>query len=949
MIDDTAFLEAYGKLNTRQKEAVDTVEGPVLVIAGPGTGKTHILTLRIANILNVTTDTNPENILVLTFTDSAARTVRKRLGALIGEETSHKVGAFTFHSFAEFLMKEYPEAFPDYTDRRLMGDVEDILLWREILESREVKRLATPKAPYHYLKDLKHLEDELTRERISLSDYRAWLDAEAKRIESDDAFRYKRAGERHAVGDLNPTGQKRLSSLEKGYEAIELIEAYRELKETRGLYGYTDMLRIAVDTLSDDESLKSDLQERYQYVLADEHQDANALQHALLDALAYDDYPNLFIVGDEKQAIFGFQGADTTHFGTFLDLYPRATVIALTENYRSYQEILDLSHWALRELPSSTGGHEKLTAFRGGGARMKVLSANDPLSERDQIARLVEEAIAEGTARQEIAIITYKNPTADLFALTLASRGIPTLRAGNIDLESRPSIRFLLALMHVVADANNTPALREALLAPWWKPSLAERSMMLRQHRDSELPEALHKTFPEIARVIEELQTQSMAIPPVSLFSRLLQDSGARSYFLSRATGISEDLPLVRHLMMHIEDLARRAPNHTFVEIMMDFTKAREHEIGNIKTSLTQRAGFVTVITAHKAKGMEFERVFVTALTGNEWEGRGKSALIPSPFDGTREKEEIIRLFYVAVTRAKNELVLSYPAGNAEGKETKPFSLLPSGLESIEASADPLPLLHTHIQGSALVRELTVQYLTTDGLSPSAYNEYLESPSTFFAKRILRLREPETRAIVVGNAVHSAIATYLKKKDTPEEERIALAHSELTRSLRTSLLPRGDTFDALTRHARACLDSYLTSHLLSLVPVAIEESFSLTQTYNDIPVVLKGKVDAVFTGDAGECIVDFKTSSTIDKKDQAKFERQLAFYDMILRANEHETTEALIIHIGDEGVSEHPVALTADTREELQRTLTEVVGELVSGQWRAGQPSEYDDVLKLFA
>jgi DNA helicase-2/ATP-dependent DNA helicase PcrA len=579
---------------------------------------------------------------------------------------------------------------------------------------------------------------------------------------------------------------------------------------------------------------------------------------------------------------------------------------------------------------------------------MRVLAGEDPLAERDQVAHLVEEAIAEGTAPHEIAVITYKNPTADLFALTLASRGIPTLRAGNIDLESRPSIRFLLALMHAVADANNIPALRETLLAPWWTPSLAERSILLRQTYDKALPDALAGAFPDIANIITELQTQAVAVPPVSVFSRLLQDSGARSYFLSHTEGIAEDLPLVRHLMMHIEDLARRSPNSTFAEVMDDFTKAREHEIGNIKTSLTQREGYVTVITAHKAKGMEFERVFVTALTGNEWEGRGKSALIPSPFDNKREKEEIIRLFYVAVTRAKNELVLSYPAGNGQGKETKPFSLLPVGLPLIAPASDPLPLLHITTLASDLVRDLTHRYLTLDGLSPSAYNEYLASPPTFFARRILRLREPETRAIVVGNAVHSAIATYLKKKEGTEEERAGIAHSELSRSLKTSLLPRGDTFDALTRHARACLESALASRALTREPVAIEENFTLTRTFGDTEVILKGKVDAVFKGASGECIVDFKTSSSIDKKDQAKFERQLAFYDMVLRANDHQTTEALIIQIGDEGVDEYPVALTDETREELQNTLTEVVNELLSGQWRVGEASEYDDLLKLF-
>src|SRR4051812_27934575 len=147
MTDEKVFKEAYGKLNPAQKKAVDTVEGPVLVIAGPGTGKTHILTLRIANILRLT-QANPTNILVLTFTESAARTVRARLGGLIGDAAARDVFISTFHGFAEHLLSTYQDSFPQAIGKRLAGDVESTLLWREVLENEELVALRTTKSPY---------------------------------------------------------------------------------------------------------------------------------------------------------------------------------------------------------------------------------------------------------------------------------------------------------------------------------------------------------------------------------------------------------------------------------------------------------------------------------------------------------------------------------------------------------------------------------------------------------------------------------------------------------------------------------------------------------------------------------------------------------------------------------------------------------------------------------
>ncbi len=164
MKDNQAFQKAYAMLDSAQKLAVDTVEGPVLVIAGPGTGKTHILTLRIANILKET-QANATNILVLTFTESAARTVRQRLAALIGEETARDVFISTFHGFANHVLEEYADFFPAWAGKRQAGNIESTLLWREVLETEELVHLRTPKSPFFYLRDLARLRDDLARER----------------------------------------------------------------------------------------------------------------------------------------------------------------------------------------------------------------------------------------------------------------------------------------------------------------------------------------------------------------------------------------------------------------------------------------------------------------------------------------------------------------------------------------------------------------------------------------------------------------------------------------------------------------------------------------------------------------------------------------------------------------------------------------------------------------
>ncbi|MES2931336.1 MAG: ATP-dependent DNA helicase [Patescibacteria group bacterium] len=943
MKDNQAFLKAYAMLDSAQKVAVDTVEGPVLVIAGPGTGKTHILTLRIANILKET-QANATNILVLTFTDSAARTVRERVANLIGEETARDVFISTFHGFANHVLEQYADFFPAWAGKRQAGNIESTLLWREVLETEELVHLRTPKSPFFYLRDLARLRDDLARERISLDSYRTFAKEEEERIRNDESNYYARDSKYGKKGDLKPDGQKKIDRLEKIYEAARLIEAYDKLKDERDLYDFTDVLRIVTDRLAEDEALRTTLQEQYQYVLADEHQDANALQHALLDALAYDEHPNLFVVGDEKQAIFRFQGADASHFGEFLERYPRTVVVELETSYRSLAPILTAAHGLTAGMSASRGEHKTLSAHRSEGtSSLDLLIADDPLAERDQVSGLVEDAIKNGTRPEEIAVITRTNANADHFADHLAARGISTLRAGDVSLSSRPVIRSLQALMKAVADPLDVPALRESLLAPWWEASLPERALFLRETRDFELAAKLEERFPQIAETVRTLQESAQRLAPLELVSNLLAKSGARGFLLSHTEHL-DDVLLIRRLIMHIEELVRRDANISFASVIDELRKAEEHGLESVKASVLQKDGFVTVITAHKAKGMEFERVFLVSATSREWEKGGRAATIPSPISQQKQAEDAVRLFYVALTRAKDALIISYANETGDGKDQAPSSLIPEGLNLIAPDADLLPLTHSTIDASELICDLTRNYLTHDGLSPSALNEYLESPASFFAKRVLRLREPEMPALTVGTAVHAGIAAFL---ETKEEDK---AYAALEGTMRRSLLPRNAAFDRISEHARASLAAYIRHRDepgTLLAPSAIEKTYETTRTIDGCTIKLKGQIDALFETSSGICIADFKTTSEIKAVDE-KYVRQLAFYDLLVRENAGNATSASIVQVGPDGVKNHEVPLTTESRAELATVLDEVLGELLSGKWREGIASEYDDLLKLF-
>jgi DNA helicase-2/ATP-dependent DNA helicase PcrA len=293
-MEKDVFQDAYNRLNPAQREAVDTIEGPVMVIAGPGTGKTQILTLRIAHILR-TTDVGPDAILALTFTEAGARAMRERLTTYIGQ-SAYRVSILTFHEFAGSLIKQYPDSYTRAVGGRPATDLEKVRILQNIIETEGMKDLRPHGNPSFYIKPIQSAIGEMKREYITPDTFAAIIENQEKELLVTPQFHEKGAHK----GKVRSEYQKLEKGIGKNKELLFIYRAYDAILTEERLYDFDDMIFETVEALTMNEDMLRDLQERYHYILADEHQDVNGAQNRILELLAsFHERPNLFVVGDE--------------------------------------------------------------------------------------------------------------------------------------------------------------------------------------------------------------------------------------------------------------------------------------------------------------------------------------------------------------------------------------------------------------------------------------------------------------------------------------------------------------------------------------------------------------------------------------------------------------------------------------------------------------------------
>src|SRR3989338_4645729 len=431
------FKELYQQLNSEQKLAVDTIEGPVMVIAGPGTGKTQILTLRVANIL-LKTQINPGNILALTFSESGAATMRRRLAEIIGP-AAYQVRIATFHGFCNELIQTCPDDFPRVIARQPSNEIRQIKLLQSIIDSIHLEFLKTFSEPYFYLTDVRRSISQLKKEGIGPEEYERQIKKQTQEF-TDSEDLYYDSGRYQVKMKGKYSDLKR--QLDKNQELAKIYLAYQDALAEAKLYDYDDMILEVAQALAQNSDRLLRLQERFQYFLVDEHQDTNNAQNKVLELLSsFYDQPNLFVVGDEKQAIFRFQGASLENFLYFKKLYPTARLITLEEKYRSSQLILDSAESVL-------SGNKKLQARKdhpNAPIRLFVFSKSDV--ESYAIVEDVKRKIGAGVPSHEIVVLFRDNRDALPLMAMFEKSGVPFSVESDQDILSDLDIQKLIRIL----------------------------------------------------------------------------------------------------------------------------------------------------------------------------------------------------------------------------------------------------------------------------------------------------------------------------------------------------------------------------------------------------------------------------------------------------------------------------------------------------------------------
>ena len=980
-----AFERAYKQLNKNQKLAVDTVEGPVMVIAGPGTGKTQILTLRIGKIL-LETDTSPDSILALTFTDAGAKAMRERLHRYIGAE-AYQVAIYTFHGFAERLIRDYPDSYKRVVGGRAASDLDKITIVESILEGSSFKLLRPIGNPSYYVKPIINIIGSLKKEYVTPDAFAGIISDQEKELLEVEQFHTKGAYKGKVRGEYT----KLEKVITKNLELLALYRRYETLLTERRLYDFEDMIVETVKALEGNEDMVRDLQENYQYILADEHQDVNGSQNKIIELLcSFHDEPNIFVVGDEKQAIYRFQGASLENFLYFTDIFPNAKKISLTENYRSGQTILD-------------GAHSLVAVESGPLADLRVpLEAKvievSSIERRDFDHQAIEdsflvskvsELITGGMKAEEIAVIVRTNREVEQFASLLRKEGIEVEASADGDILDHPITHAIQSFIDAIVQSHNELSLFNLIHGAYWGISTNDLvkiasarsygTSLISILSDKDKLESLEvENIDKVLNVIstlEEARRQAVIESPHRVLETVLKKSGFLDYIV--INNPIEGGRVVRRIYDEIEKMVLHDNKSTLREVSEVFASYRNYRISLNAPYIAGNKDSVQVMTAHKSKGLEFEAVFVPHAVDSVWGGSTKRNLFNIPLEGhgkALEKDAIDderRLLYVAMTRAKTSLYLSYSGQNLEGKELLASRLFDEidektitnfEVEEFAKEFNPIDSLTKEPKEELIDSELLTKFLADKGLSATALNNYLKSPYNYLYRNVLRIPEVQATPMQFGTAVHGVMERVAKLMGSSGEVpsvsiiknylEIELYKLPITKEEFIRLHEKGfEALIAYIEHAAPSItkDCKVEFGIKVSLPTGLAEfpEISLNGNLDRLDFDKEGKVVRVLDYKTGKP----KTRNHIEgktKDSNGDYKRQLVFYALLLSLYEderYECREGVLSFVeGDSKgvIHEEVFVITDEEIDELKKTIINTTKEIISGEFLLQQCDKKD-------
>jgi DNA helicase-2/ATP-dependent DNA helicase PcrA len=921
-----AFTKAYQALNKEQKKAVDTIDGPVMVVAGPGTGKTQTIALRMANILRQT-DMNPDAVLALTFTESGARAMRTRLTEMIGV-TAYYCHISTFHSFCIEVIKDNPDHFAIDPNAEPLSELEKLKLMYHLLDHSKLTALRPVGAPRHYVRAVLGAISDLKREGVDPTEFEGLLAKEETFLQSEEGSELKKA-------ELS----KRMRDLAKNRELLTLYEGYQaELKKSER-FDFEDMINTVVNTFKTNAELLSSYQERFQYFLVDEYQDTNSAQNELFLLLAsfWGDKANVFVTGDPDQSIMRFQGASIENQLSFIKVYPAATVITLKDNYRSTQTILDaadslISHNNLRISDVVPGIDPHLRAHKSTPAKpIHLAQVSSGTAETILIAEDIKAKIKSGISQADIAVIYRTNHESSLIAATLVKYGIDYVVQGGANVLEDPTVHNFLKILRVIHEMrskNDDENLFTILHYDIFGINALDVLKISRLASDRRL-----NLFEILAdpSLLDSLSLTSRAKINTTLtslglwqsfeaehtfsefFEEVLNQSGYLKWVLAQ--------PDAHHRLARLNTLFDEVKRMNRFDHSLDLSRfienldlMKENNLRLEESSFGVSRDAVTLTTAHSAKGLEWDAVYIYRCVDGTWGNNAVRNLLTLP-DGVlknvklsdKEKyEDERRLFYVAMTRAKSTLTIclanSYSSfGATRGAAPSMFlsEMGDTNIEKLDVSKIETEA-HSHIETlltttpehsqvaeeSAFLEELVNKFT----LSVTALNTYLTCPYLFKLDKLLKVPHAKKPHLAFGTAVHRALELfYGQLKETGVKSSKEFLLDAFHTALNKEVITKKDLSVRLSQGDKI-LSAYFDFHQDDFVEPLFLEKFSRVQLDE---ITLTGKIDRIEWADQADRtvrVIDYKTGkgktagqiegTTEDSSSDLK--RQLVFYKLLI-------------------------------------------------------------------
>ncbi|MEK7184647.1 MAG: ATP-dependent helicase, partial [Patescibacteria group bacterium] len=504
---NTIFTDQYNRLNKSQKEAVDTIEGPVMVIAGPGTGKTTILTLRIANILQKT-DTPPSGILAITYTDAGVKAMRSKLQSIIGDR-AYDVKIHTFHGFASAIITEYPDHFIHISDMKQMTDIEQESIIRSIILKEKYSVLRPSGRPDAYLFGILKSIDDAKREAYTPAIIKAHAKDEIEKIKNDESSLSTRGATK---GQLKAEARELIEKCEKTIIFADIYEEYEVEKIKQKKLDFNDLIIELLLALKSDELLLRLIQEKYLYIHVDEHQDTNDAQNFIISIIAeFFETPNVFIVGDEKQAIYRFQGASVENFMLLQKRWSDMKLISLDTNYRSHQGILDAG-FAMIEKNYEEDENKDLRIKLESGSDEKIKPIDIIVGENMGAMEtyLIKEIkiLTQSESKASIAIIVKRNRDIDRIINLFEHHNIPVSSERSIDIFNHPVGRLFFDFIEYMSDISKVDLLAKTIIAGMWNISF-EKGIEMVKSLKSAVKYDLENSLPQLRDIRSRLLTDS--------------------------------------------------------------------------------------------------------------------------------------------------------------------------------------------------------------------------------------------------------------------------------------------------------------------------------------------------------------------------------------------------------------------------------------------------------